>query len=314
MANLKSWLKMCNTEKETAKGTLFAIFAFFIWGLSPIYWKFLCSIPAFEVIMHRIIWSFIFLLPLLFLSKKVHTLWNVLTNLKLLLILLVTAAIVASNWFVFIWAVNHDMVLHASLGYYMNPIINVILAMIFLKERLRPFQKISVILATISVFYLTIQYGQFPWLAIYLAVSFGFYGLIHKIIPVNALEGLSVETMILSIPAGIYLLYIGQQGTGCFLQIDLETKFLLMGTALVTALPLLLFTASARRIHFSTIGFLQFIAPSCAFFLAVLIYKEPILKAQLLSFALIWIALVIYSTDSILYYRKKRTVSPVKRH
>lgn len=288
---------------ESVHGVIYSVLAFLIWGLSPLYWKLLSGISAFEVIMYRVIWSFLFLFLLLVFVRKIDKIWQIITDLKLFFILLLTSAIIASNWFTFITAVNNNMILEASLGYYMNPLINVILGMIFLKERLRFLQIIAVFIAGISVFYLTTQYGQFPWFAIYLALSFGFYGLIHKVLPVGALEGLFIETMILSILAVIYLLYFNRQSCEVFFYLGSRTGFLLIFAAFVTALPLLLFTAGAKRLHFSTIGFIQYIAPSCGFLLAIFVYNEPLYKPQLFSFLLIWLALVIYSIDSISSYR-----------
>ncbi len=228
-----------------------------------------------------------------------------LRDFKTLSILFATTLLVAANWFVFIYAINHDQVLQASLGYYINPLINVLLGMIFLKERLRPLQGVSVILAGIGVVYLTVYYGRFPYLALILAFSFGFYGLLHKITSAGALLGLSIETLMLSVPATAYLLYIGINGHGAFLNIDMGTDLLLAATALVTGLPLLLFTMGAKRIRLSTVGFLQYIAPSCSFLLAVFVFMEPLVRSQVITFIMIWTALAIYSADSFFFHRDK---------
>jgi chloramphenicol-sensitive protein RarD len=170
--------------------------------------------------------------------------------------------------------------------------------MVFLKERLRPLQILAVLLATAGVLYLTISYGEFPWIALTLAVSFGLYGLIRKVAPVGSLVGLTVETLLLSIPALVYLFYLDNQGAGNIFRVSLKLDLLLMGCALATAIPLLFFTLGARRLYLSTVGFLQYIAPSCMFLLAVFLFHEPFAKAQVVTFIFIWTALAIYSTDS----------------
>jgi chloramphenicol-sensitive protein RarD len=213
-----------------------------------------------------------------------------------------TTLIVGGNWFLFIWAINSGHILQTSLGYYIAPLVNVLLGVVFLKERLRRPQLAAVVLAAAGVGYLTLSYGQFPWVSLTLAVSFGLYGLIRKVAPVGALAGLTIETMLLSIPATAYLVYLDHTGRGAFLNAGLSTTLLLMGAALVTGLPLLLFTMGARRLRLSTLGFLQYIAPSCTFLLAVFIYREPIVPAQLFTFGMIWTALAIYSYDSVLYH------------
>lgn len=295
--------KLPSADQESLAGVLNAATAFLIWGLSPIYFKVLKDIPAFEILMHRIVWSFLFLMLLILIQGRWPELKTAITTRRTLLILGSTTVIVAGNWFVFIWAITHDKILQTSLGYYINPLVNVSLGMIFLKERLRFPQIIAVLLAGVGVFYLTAHYGKLPWIALLLAFSFGFYGLIRKVAPVGALIGLTVETLLLFLPALAYLLYLDATGLGTFLRVNLKIDLLLMCAALVTALPLLFFTTGARMLHLSTVGILQYIAPSCTFLLAVFIYNEPFSMTQLWTFALIWSALVIYSTDSVLYYR-----------
>ena len=257
-----------------------------------------------EIILHRIVWSFVFLLPLVILYGRWKEFIDVLKNRRTLFILMLTSVFVSCNWFLYIWAVNNDHLLQASLGYYINPLVNVILGMVFLRERLRSPQILAVLLAAAGVLYLTIHYGVFPWIAITLALSFGFYGLIRKVAPVSSLVGLAVETMLLSFPALIYLVYLHANGMGSIFRVSLEMDLLLMGSSLVTAVPLLLFTLGARRILLSTVGLLQYIAPSGMFLLAVFVFDESFSIAQVWTFVFIWIALAIYSTDSICYYRR----------
>jgi len=292
------------SRHESVLGVLYAASAFLIWGLSPFYWKALGAVSALEIILHRIVWSFVFLLPLVILYGRWKEFIDVLKNRRTLFILMLTSVFVSCNWFLYIWAVNNDHLLQASLGYYINPLVNVILGMVFLRERLRSPQILAVLLAAAGVLYLTIHYGVFPWIAITLALSFGFYGLIRKVAPVSSLVGLAVETMLLSFPALIYLVYLHANGMGSIFRVSLEMDLLLMGSSLVTAVPLLLFTLGARRILLSTVGLLQYIAPSGMFLLAVFVFDESFSIAQVWTFVFIWIALAIYSTDSICYYRR----------
>ena len=285
-------------------GVIYAGAAFLIWGLAAMYWKELQSIPSLEIIAHRVAWSFFFLLPLIIWQQQWSEFVAVLQNLKMVLILLASAILVAANWLLYVWAVNNSHLLQASLGYYINPLVNVVLGLVFLRERLRPPQILAVLLATTGVVYLTIQYGVFPWIAICLATSFGLYGLIRKVAPVSPLVGLAVETLLISLPAIGYLVYLDSQGTGSIFRVSLNLDLLLMGCAPVTAVPLLCFTAGAKRLYLSTLGLMQYIGPSGMFLLAVFYYHEPFSTAQVWTFVMIWTALVIYSTDSVIYYRR----------
>lgn len=291
------------SDTDTLWGVIFAVSAFLIWGISPIYWKALRVVPALEIILHRIVWSFFLLVPLIIIMRRWQEFILVFKNLRTMLILLFTAIIVSGNWLLYIWAVNADHLLQASLGYYINPLVNVVLGVVFLKERLRPPQILAVILATAGVLYLTLSYGEFPWIALTLAVSFGLYGLIRKVAPVSSLVGLTVETLLLSIPALVYLFYLDCLGQGSIFRVSLKLDLMLMGCSVVTALPLLFFTLGARRLYLSTMGLLQYVAPSCMFVLAVFLFREPFENAQIVTFVLIWTALAIYSADSVRYYR-----------
>ena len=288
---------------DSPLGVALATAAFLIWGLSPIYWKSLSVVPAFEILMHRMIWSFVFLAPLVLILGHLNALIKALTTGRTLLILTGTTLIVAFNWFLFIWAINSGHILQTSLGYYMTPLVNVLLGVVFLKERLRRLQLVAVGLAAVGVTYLTLSYGLFPWVSLALAVSFGFYGLIRKVAPVSALVGLTVETLLLSLPAAGYLIYLDHAGRGAFINAGTTITLLLLGAALMTGLPLLLFTMGTKLLRLSTVGFLQYIAPSCTFLLAVLVYREPLVPSQLITFGLIWTALAIYSYDSVMAHK-----------
>jgi chloramphenicol-sensitive protein RarD len=292
------------SQQESLSGVAYASAAFLIWGLSPIYWKVLDNIPALEIIMHRAIWSFVFLLIILVFQRHGNEFMAAVKNRRTFLVLIPTTILLAFNWFIYIWAVNNEHILQASLGYFIAPLVNVLLGMIFLKERLRPLQIVSLGLAGISVLYLTIYYGKFPWVALSLAFAFGFYGLIRKVAPVSAIVGLSLEIFFLSGPALAYLIFLDRNDAGALFHISVKMDLFLMGTAFLTAFPLLLFTLGTRRLNLSTVGFLQYITPSCMFLLSVFLYNETISGAQTLTFVLIWTALCIYSTDSVRYYRR----------
>ena len=286
------------SSSTAAIGVISAATAFLIWGASPIYWNLLKAVPALEILTHRIAWSFIFLAPLVLIQGR-RELISALKDKFSLMMLAGSTLMVALNWLIYIWAVTHDQVLQASLGYFICPLVNVVLGMVFLKERLRRAQIVAVVLAIGGVFYLTIHFGHIPWIALSLAISFGLYGLIRKTIIAGALVGLTVETLLLFIPALVYLLLLDRTGGGFFWRDGWRMSIILIGTVLPTAPPLLLFTFGARRLNLSTVGFLQYIMPSCAFMLAVFLYQEPFEKAQLVTFVTIWVALAIFSIDSV---------------
>ena len=300
-------MRTISKDHGSTSGVLLALGAFLIWGLSPIYFKSLQGIPALEILLHRMVWSFFLLLPIVIFTRRWREFKSVILDVRKLLVLALTTILVSGNWFVFIWAVNNNRILEASLGYYINPLINIFLGMVLLKERLRWPQIVAVCLAATGVGYLTVEIGSLPWVSLVLAFSFAFYGLIRKIAPVNALVGLSVETLLLCFPAATYLVYLGIDGRGAFVHISLGTDILLACAGLITAVPLLLFTAGARKIHLSTVGILQYIAPSCNFLIALLIYQETMLPAQWVTFCLIWAALTIYTLDMMRTYRRYRS-------
>lgn len=310
MENLHGYeSRIVKTERESIEGLLAAAAAFLTWGVSPIYWKTLAAVPAFEILMHRVIWSFLFLAPIVTIQGRWSELTAAMRNFRTLLILLATTMFVATNWLIFIWSVNNNRVLQASLGYYINPLISIVLGMIFLKERLRPLQVTAVLLAAAGVAYLTVRLGSFPWIALSLAFSFGFYGLVRKVAPVSPVIGLFVETLLLTPPALAYLIYLNGLGEGAFIRLGIKIDLLLMASALVTALPLLLFIVGTRRLHLSTVGFLQYIVPSCFFLIAVFVFHEVVSSAQIGAFVFIWSALALYTADSMVFYRMLARIS-----
>ena len=299
------------SQQESLSGVAYASGAFLIWGLSPIYWKVLQSIPALETIMHRALWSFFFLLIILIFQGHFNEFMVAVKNRRTLMILFPTTMLLGFNWFIYIWAVNNDHILQASLGYFINPLVNVLLGIIFLRERLRPLQTASLGLAVVGVVYLTFHYGEFPWIALSLAFAFGFYGLIRKVAPVSSLVGLSVEMLLFSVPALAYIVFLDSKGTGALFHMSTKIDIFLIGTAFMTAFPLLIFTLGTRRLNLSTVGFLQYIAPSCMFLLGVFLYNEPLSSAHMLTFVLIWTALGLYSVDTAMHYRQSKNLPGV---
>lgn len=289
---------------EAVAGVFYAGAAFLIWGLSPVYWKAMQRVPALEIVSHRVVWSVVFLMGLTLLQRRWGEFRQVLKTPRTLLILALTTLLVSFNWLLYIWAVNAGYMLQASLGYYINPLVNVLLGMVFLKERLRRPQALAVLLAGAAVVYRTVSHGGLPWIALGLGFSFGLYGLIRKVAPVSSLVGLSVETLLLTAPSAAYLVYLEGQGAGALFRFGGSMDALLVGTGVLTAVPLLCFNHGARRINLSTVGLMQYIAPSGMFLLAVLVYGEPFTALQAWTFALIWTALAIYSIDSVRTYRR----------
>ena len=293
------------TNRQPVAGALFAFFAFLVWGLSPIYWKALHGVGAFEIILHRILWSFAFLILLIWVGGQWTELIKALKSPKMLATLLITSILVGANWLIYIWAVNNGRVLEASLGYYINPLVNIVLGMLFLRERLRRAQAVAVALAAMGVLNLTLRYGAFPWVSLSLAFSFGLYGLVRKVAAVGALVGLSVETLLLTVPAGIWVLHLHQVQSGTFLHAGMQTDLLLMGTGILTATPLLLFNLGAKRITLATLGFIQYTAPTGMLLLGITMFGEPFTPIQAATFGLIWTALAIYSWDTVRAHRHR---------
>ncbi len=293
---------------KSSFGALYAGAAFFIWGICPIFWEQLHSVPALEIVTHRVVWSPLFLLPVLFRQKRWGEVSATFRQPRAVLVLLLTTVLISANWLIFIWAINNGYVLQTSIGYYMTPLVNVLLGMVFLRERLRPLQVAALVLAGAGVLYVTLDYGRFPWIALSLGFTFGFYGLVHKLVAVSSITGLTMEMLLLCVPAVGYLVQLNAAGAGAFLHMGTRIDLLLLATILFTAFPLLLFTMGVKAIHMSTLGFLQYFTPSCYFLLGVFYFHEPVSQAQIWTFVLIWIALFFYSTDSILYYRFQKSI------
>jgi len=287
------------SREDFRKGVAYGVAAYGMWGLFPIYFKALSGIPALEVLAHRIVWSVVLLVPLVLVRGQWTELRRVISSKKTLATLILTTVLIAVNWYLFIWAIAHDRVLEASLGYFINPLINVMLGMIFLGEKLSRPAAVAVVLAGLGVSVQVVMVGELPWIALTLAFSFGLYGLLRKTAAVGAVVGLTVETSILMLPAAGYLAWARRTG-GLYLGSgDLSTDVLLVLAGAVTAAPLLCFTSAARLLPLTTLGFLQYIAPSGHFLLAVLAYGEVLTTGRIITFVCIWLALAIFTTDQI---------------
>lgn len=294
------------------KGILYAAGAYIIWGVLPIYWKALSEVSALQILAHRIVWSFVFLTVLISLKREWRPILMTLRSFTRAMRFILAASLLTVNWLTYIWGVNSGFIVETSLGYFINPLVNVLLGVVFLRERLRPMQWLPVSMAGLGVLYLTISYWSLPWIALVLAFSFGIYALVKKTSPLGSLDGLTLETGILLLPALGYLVFAAGLGVGAFGALGWRVDILLVFTGLATALPLLLFGGAARRIDLSTLGLMQYIAPTCQFLIGVLVYGEPFTQARLVGFGVIWLALILFSAEGFLY-RRSSTPSIVAR-
>lgn len=280
-------------------GTVYATLAYTAWGLLPIYWKFLGQVSAIEILCHRMLWSMVFLAGLIWLQKRTVEFSELWRSPKRLGILLATATLLTVNWGLYIYAVNSDRVVEASLGYFMTPLVNVLLGVLFLKEQLTGAQKLAVLLASLGMCNFVWEFGQIPWIALELALSFGLYGLLRKVVSVAPMVGLATETLLIT-PLAICLIgYWAATGVG-HLGVDWTITLLFMGSGVITALPLLWFNNAAKRLQLSTLGFFQYIAPTLQLILGVFLYHEPFTRTHVISFSLIWFALAIYSITALM--------------
>lgn len=281
-----------------SRGFILAISAFILWGFFPFYFKSVAHIPALEVLSNRIVWGVLSLLLLLALLKNYANLHQLFSNTKQVLLLFCSSALIAANWGTYIWAVENNYIFQASLGYYINPLVNIALGFFILGERLRKIQWFAVLLATIGVSIQVIQFGEVPWIALSLAFSFGLYGLVHKLIKVESIPGLFIETLLLLPVALVYLAYLGSQSSGPVLW-EFKDWGLLLLAGPVTVVPLLLYLSALKHIRYSIMGILEYIVPSMLFLLAAFYYKEPFNLSLLTTFGFIWVALLIISIDSL---------------
>lgn len=293
-------------ERNIKKGIFYGVSAYLIWGFLPIYWKLLEPVSAEVVLAHRIIWSFIFMIVFIVITKQLRSFLKeckkILHHKKTLLIIVSASFIISSNWLIFIWAVQAERVIQVSLGYYINPLMSVLFGVFFLKEKLSPAQVLSFVLAGIGVLYLTITYGVFPWISLSLAATFAVYGLLKKVVPIRSAFSLAIETLIVTPIALIYLVIFGNN-LG-FAQGSFSINLLLISAGVATAIPLLLFGSAVQLMPLSMSGFLQYIAPTIMLLMGIFLYNEPFSIPHLITFTLIWISLILYMSTSLQHKKK----------
>lgn len=298
---------MNESSQDTRGGLLYGLASYVLWGLVPLYFGFVGAAMPLEVLAHRIVWSVAVLSVLLTLARRWPDLLRTLRTGRTVRLLMASAFLVSTNWLVYIYAVWTNRILQTSLGYFINPLVSVVLGMIFFRERLRRGQWLALGLAVVGIAYLIFWVGELPWIALVLACSFGLYGLVRKVAPVDGLIGLSIETMLLS-PAALIGLGVGvAMGATVFANGDRGTDGFLSLSGVVTTLPLLCFGQAARRLRLSTLGFMQYIAPSIQFLIALWVFREPFLPAQQISFGFIWAALAVFTLDALLQQRRNAT-------
>lgn len=284
------------------QGVLYGIFAYFAWGLLPVYWKLFQSMGAWEILAHRIVWSLIFVLIMIVITKRWRKLWEAAPGLKMKGALLLCSLLISANWLLYIWAVNSNQVMETSLGYYMNPLISVLLGVVFLKEKLRVGQWIALGMAALGVLYITVRYGQMPWVALSLALTFAFYGLAKKVVNLEAMIGLAWETIFVAPIALIYMIMLQANGTGTALELEGWKLAMLTLAGVGTAMPLYWFAQATKRLPLSTLGFIQYLSPTIQLLSAVFLFGEKFTTTHLVSFSLIWGALLVFTISSM---RKK---------
>jgi chloramphenicol-sensitive protein RarD len=293
---------------ETKAGPAYALAAFLFWGANPVYFKSVAQVPPLEVLAHRVVWSVLLLAALTTLAGRWRVIAVALSDRRTGFMLGLSTLIISANWLVYIWAISIERVLETSLGYYINPLVNVLLGVLVLRERIDAWRSLAVGLAALGVLNLALRTEGFPWISLTLAFTFAAYGLIRKTVRIEAVEGLLVETTILLPLALGFLGYLALGGSGAFGALGASTDVLLLLAGAVTALPLIWFTAAARRLDYAAVGFFQYIAPSCQFLLAVFLYGEPFTGAHLITFLCIWSALAIVTVRSVLEARRRRAV------
>jgi chloramphenicol-sensitive protein RarD len=292
------------------KGILYTLASYLMWGFFPIYFKMLESVPAQQTTAHRIVWSFLFLLLILTLRKELSNLRKPIPR-RTFLVYTLAAMLLAVNWLAFVYGVTHGYVIETSLGYFINPLVSVLLGVVILHEKLRPMQWVPVGLAAVGVIYLTVSYGTLPWLALVLAVTFGLYGLVQKTAPLETLQGLTLETGIIFLPSLAVLLLAERGGTGAFGHMGWSFSLLMAFSGVLTVIPLWLFTMGVRIVPLSVAGLLQYISPTLQFLIGVYLFNEPFTHTSLVGFSIIWLALIIFSFEIFLNQRRPAPAASV---
>jgi chloramphenicol-sensitive protein RarD len=303
--------------QNSRRGIAYGLAAYTLWGAVPLFWPLVAQASALELLAHRVIWSLVICVILLLTVVRAQDArsaqggwWARTGNRRSLLLLALAAAVVSVNWGTYIWSVNHGHVVETSLGYYINPILSIVIGVVFLRERLAPLQWVSVGLAGLAVVVLTVDYGRLPWIALVLATSFATYGVIKKQVNGGAVETLTVESALLTPVALGYLFFLQSAGTLTFGHLGWSHTLLLVATGLVTVVPLLFFTAAATRLPLSTLGLVQYVAPSLQFLLGVLYFRESMSAGRWIGFSLVWLALVILTAYGLRQARRSRRPVP----
>ena len=286
------------------RGALYVLGCYLAWRFLPIYWKALSHLPGLETTAHRVVWSAVVAALLLTWQRNWRWLRSVVYQPRILLTFLATAILILANWLIYIYAINNDQIFESSLGYFINPLVNVLLGILFLRERPRLWQWAAIFIASAGVIYLTYDYGRLPWVALGLAASFACYALLKKIASLPALEGLFLESTFLAIPLAIYLFVLERHGQGTFGHAGWQTTQLLVLAGLVTALPLLMFSAGAKQVPMTMLGILQYVAPTIQFIIGIVLYHEPFSQSQLVGFSFIWVALALFTVESTAQHRR----------
>ncbi len=280
-------------------GIWYGIVAYSLWGILPLYWKLLITVPPLQILAHRIIWSFIFMIMILVGTRGGKALTAVLADKKRLFFMFLCGFIISVNWFTYIYAVNTNHVIEASMGYFINPLVVVLLGVTVLKEKLSRWQLVALILAAVGVLIITTQYGRVPWIAIFLATTFAAYGLIKKMAKVDSITGLTLETFIVMPIALLYLLSLEAQGSGAMGTASPAIRLILAGAGIITAIPLIFFARGVEKTTFSMMGFLQYIAPTLTLLLGIFVFREYFSTVHLISFCFIWAALIIFTLANV---------------
>lgn len=285
--------------KERLQGIISAVGAYLLWGILPIYWKQISYVPAYEILAHRVIWSFLFTFGIILVTRTLRQFiaetMAIVHDRKKFIGLVIASLLISVNWLTYIWAVNESRIVETSLGYYINPLVSVVLGMLVLKEKLSFWQSVSFVLAAIGVLNMTVNFGSIPWISLALAVSFAFYGMCKKILNIGAITSTTLETLIVMPIAAGYILYLSYQGVSAFSISAPVTAAFLWGAGAVTATPLLLFAGGANRLPLSLLGFIQYLSPTISLMVGLLVYHEAFTNTHLVSFSFIWLALTVFS-------------------
>ncbi|MTV49173.1 EamA family transporter RarD [Heliobacillus mobilis] len=298
-------------HENTLTGIYYALAAYLLWGLLPLYWKSLGGVPGTEILAHRIVWSFVFVMAVLFVTGRWGKMKEALREKNNRLRLIAGSLLISVNWFVYIWAVNNGHMVEASLGYYINPLFNVAVGVVFLRERLSRAQIAAIVLAAMGVLFLTVNFGQVPWIAMTLAISFTLYGMVKKKVLLEPMVGLAIETAVVTPLALLYLLFLQGTGASALSNGSSLTVILLLGAGVATAMPLVWFAQGAQRIPLSTMGFIQYLSPTISLLLGVFLFHETFTTVHVISFAFIWSGLIVYSLSHLKQMRdsKRESVS-----